>query len=176
MGQKADYLAALRALIGDQLGQITLVGQRFIYPLELRIAKDFIAPRLALIGDAAHGIHPLAGQGLNLGLSDIAALAEVIADAHRRGEDIGDLAVLRRYQSWRRFDVQKMGWATDIINRLFSNNSSALRNLRGFGLGVVNTTPNLRRGFMRYAAGLREGQPKLTRGAKTVMRPLTCVG
>ena len=128
------------------------------------MADSFISERIALLGDAAHSIHPLAGQGLNLGLKDIAALAEVLAIAARRGEDIGTKPVLARYQQWRRFDTAAMAVATDGINRLFSNDHSLLRGIRDLGLGAVNATPNLRRGFMRHAAGLSNELPKLLKG------------
>jgi 2-octaprenyl-6-methoxyphenol hydroxylase len=160
----AGYLAALAPVFGDFLGDIKLAGERFSYPLSLTLADSFIADRLALVGDAAHGIHPLAGQGLNLGLKDIAALAEVLAIAARRGEDIGTKPVLVRYQQWRRFDTSAMAAATDGINRLFSNDNALLRGIRDLGLGAVNSTPNLRRGFMRHAAGLSGELPKLLRG------------
>ena len=160
----AGYLAALAPVFGDFLGDIKLAGERFNYPLSLTLADSFIADRLALVGDAAHGIHPLAGQGLNLGLKDIAALAEVLAIAARRGEDIGTKPVLARYQQWRRFDTSAMAAATDGINRLFSNDNALLRGIRDLGLGAVNSTPNLRRGFMRHAAGLSDELPKLLRG------------
>ena len=115
----ADYLDALRPAFGDFRGEIELAGARYSYPLSLSIAEAFVAPRLALIGDAAHGVHPIAGQGLNLGLRDVAALAEVLTDARRRGEDIAAPDVLARYQTWRRFDTTAMAVATDAFNRLF---------------------------------------------------------
>jgi 2-octaprenyl-6-methoxyphenol hydroxylase len=160
----AEYLAALGPVFGDFLGKIELAGGRFSYPLTLSLADSFIAERIALVGDAAHGIHPLAGQGLNLGLKDIAALTEVLAMAARRGEDIGTKPVLERYQQWRRFDTSAMAAATDGINRLFSNDNTILRGIRDMGLGVVNATPQLRRSFMRHAAGLSGELPKLLRG------------
>ncbi len=158
------YLAALSPVFGDFLGKVSLAGERFSYPLNLSLADSFIDERIALVGDAAHGIHPLAGQGLNLGLKDIAALTEVLAMAARRGEDIGTKPVLARYQQWRRFDTSAMAAATDGINRLFSNDNALLRGVRDLGLGVVNATPTLRRGFMRHAAGLSGELPKLLRG------------
>ncbi len=158
------FLAELRPRFGDFLGEIKLAGARFSYPLSLSLADSYVAPRLALVGDAAHGVHPLAGQGLNLGLRDVAALAEVLVQAKRRGEDIGALDVLQRYQSWRRFDTTAMALGMDGINRLFSNDNPVLRGLRDLGLGLVNATPGLRRGFMRQAAGLSGAQPKLLTG------------
>jgi 2-octaprenyl-6-methoxyphenol hydroxylase len=158
------FLAELRPRFGDFLGEIKLAGARFSYPLSLSLADSYVAPRLALVGDAAHGVHPLAGQGLNLGLRDVAALAEVLVQAKRRGEDIGALDVLQRYQSWRRFDTTAMALGMDGINRLFSNDNPVLRGLRDLGLGLVNATPGLRRGFMRQAAGLSGAPPKLLTG------------
>ena len=160
----ADSLAALRPRFGDFLGPITLAGGRYTYPLSLTLANAFVAERVALVGDAAHGLHPIAGQGLNAGLKDVAALAEVLALARRRGEDIGQLDVLGRYQQWRRFDVATLAAATDGINRLFSNDNSLLRLGRDIGLGVVNALPGLRRSFIREAAGLTGDLPKLLQG------------
>ena len=159
-----QYLQALRPRFGDFLGEITLAGSRFTYPLSLSLAKSFTAARIALVGDAAHGVHPLAGQGLNLGLRDVAALAEVLILARRRGEDIGAADVLARYQAWRRFDTTLMALGMDGINRLFSNDNPLLRGMRDLGLGVVNAVPALRRGFIRQAAGLTGPLPKLLTG------------
>jgi 2-octaprenyl-6-methoxyphenol hydroxylase len=132
------YLAALRPRFGDFLGQISLAGDRFTYPLSLSLANSFVAPRLALVGDAAHGVHPIAGQGLNLGLRDVGALAEVLIEAQRRGEDIGAIDVLERYQRWRRFDATALALGMDTVNRLFSSDNPLLRLGRDLGLGVVN--------------------------------------
>jgi len=153
----AGYLEALRPRFGDFLGEITLAGARFTYPLTLSLAERFTAPRLALVGDAAHGVHPIAGQGLNLGLRDVAALAQVLVEAQRRGEDIGAADVLERYQRWRRFDSTALALGMDGVNRLFSNDNPILRAGRDLGLGLVNALPGLRRGFMRQAAGLSAG-------------------
>lgn len=160
----ADYLAGLRPRFGDFLGEISLSGPRYSYPLSLSLANDLVRPRLALVGDAAHGVHPIAGQGLNLGLRDVAALAEVIVLAHRRGEDIGALDVLERYARWRRFDNTAMALGIDGVNRLFSNDNPLLRGLRDLGMGLISATPALRRGFMRQAAGLSGNLPKLLQG------------
>ncbi len=160
----AGYLAALRPRFGDFLGQIALAGARFTYPLNLTLANSFVAPRLALVGDAAHGVHPIAGQGLNLGLRDVGALAEVVIEALRRGEDIGAADVLERYQLWRRFDSTALALGMDTVNRLFSNDNPLLRLGRDLGLGLVNAVPGLRRGFMRQAAGLGDDMPKLLQG------------
>lgn len=158
------FLAALRPAFGSFLGQISLAGARFSYPLGLTLANSFIAPRLALVGDAAHGVHPIAGQGLNAGLRDVAALAQVLGEARQRGEDIGSEQVLHRYQQWRRFDTATLALATDTFNRLFSNDNPVLRTVRDIGMGVVNASPTLRRAFIREAAGLTGDLPRLMRG------------
>jgi 2-octaprenyl-6-methoxyphenol hydroxylase len=160
----ADYLAALRPRFGDFLGEITLAGDRFTYPLSLSLAQSFVAPRLALVGDAAHGVHPIAGQGLNLGLRDVAALAQVVIEATRRGEDFAGADVLERYQRWRRFDATVLALGMDTVNRLFSNDNPVLRAARDVGMGIVNAVPGLRRGFIRQAAGLTGDLPKLLAG------------
>lgn len=160
----ADYLSVLRPRFGDFLGQINLAGTRFTYPLNLTLANAFTAPRLALVGDAAHGVHPIAGQGLNLGLRDIAALAEVLIDAERRGEDLASALVLDRYASWRRFDTATLAMATDGVNKLFSNDNPLLRMGRDIGMGVIGALPGLRRRFIREAAGLTGDLPRLLQG------------
>ena len=146
------------------LGEIKAVGKRRAHPLGFFVARSFIADRIALVGDAAHVIHPIAGQGLNMGLKDVAALAEVIVDAARLGLDPGGADVLERYERWRRFDTMAMGFATDGLNRLFSNRSDVLRLIRDVGLGLVDRVPNLKRLFIREAAGLVGEVPKLLRG------------
>ena len=158
------YLEVLRPRFGDFLGEIALAGKRFSYPLALSLARDFVAERVALVGDAAHAVHPIAGQGLNAGLKDVAALAEVLADAIRRGEDIGRPDVLERYRQWRRFDVMTLAIATDGFNRLFSNDNTFLRTIRDLGLGAANALPGLRRGLIREAAGLTGDLPRLAKG------------
>jgi 2-octaprenyl-6-methoxyphenol hydroxylase len=158
------FHAELERRFGLHLGEIKVVGGRRAYPLGLSVARSFIAERLALIGDAAHVIHPIAGQGLNLGLRDVAALAEAIADAARLGLDPGDATTLERYQRWRRFDTMTMGVATDGLNRLFSNHSDVLRLVRDVGLGLVERAPALKDIFIREAAGLTGETPKLLRG------------
>lgn len=158
------FLEALRPRFGDFLGAIRLEGARFGYPLGLSLANALVAPRVALVGDAAHGIHPIAGQGLNLGFRDIAALAEVLTLARRRGEDIGAPDVLERYQRWRRFDTAALAVATDAFNRLFSSDNPLLRGVRDLGMGLVNALPGARRAFIREAAGLTGEVPSLLRG------------
>ncbi len=159
-----EFHAELEKRFGLQLGDIEVVGPRRAFPLGLFTARSFIAERLALVGDAAHVIHPIAGQGLTMGLRDVAALAEVIADAARLGLDPGAYDVLERYQRWRRFDTMTMGVATDGLNRLFSNRSDLLRLARDIGLGLVERWPSLKRVFIREAAGFTGEVPKLLRG------------
>jgi 2-octaprenyl-6-methoxyphenol hydroxylase len=160
----AAYLDVLRPRFGDFLGDISLAGKRWTYPLALSMTQSFVGPRLALLGDAAHAMHPIAGQGLNAGLKDVAALAEVLTDARRRGEDIGRPEVLDRYQRWRRFDTATLLLATDVFNRLFSNDNGLLRAARDLGMGAVNAMPGLRRRFIREAAGLTGDLPRLLKG------------
>lgn len=160
----ADYMTVLRPRFGDFLGEIALEGQRFTYPLNLTLATSFVAPRVALVGDAAHGVHPIAGQGLNVGLRDVAALAETLTLAARRGEDLGTSLVLERYQQWRRFDTTTLALATDTFNRLFSNDNPVLRLGRDLGMGLIGSFPGLRRSFIREAAGLSGDLPRLMQG------------
>lgn len=160
----AAYLDILRPRFGDALGAIALAGTRFTYPLSLSLAERFVAPRVALVGDAAHGVHPIAGQGLNLGLRDVAALAEVIVLAHRRGEDVGSAVALEEYQRWRRFDATALALGMDTVNRVFSTGNPILRLGRDLGMSVVGAMPGLRRGFIRQAAGLAGELPKLLTG------------
>ena len=148
---------------GDFLGDIRLAGKRFAFPLEMSIAKSLVANRLALVGDAAHAMHPIAGQGLNAGLRDIAALTQIIHDAKQRGEDFGSTAVLNRYQEWRRFDATALPLALDGFNRLFSNHNQFLQDMRALGIGIVNQFPGLKRHLMREAAGLSGELPELMR-------------
>lgn len=160
----ADFMSVLRPRFGDFLGDIRLCGRRYTYPLGLSIANRLVADRVALVGDAAHGMHPIAGQGLNAGLRDVGALTQVILDAARRGEDFAAADVLARYQRWRRFDTATLAAATDLANRLFSNDNPLLRLGRNLGLGAVNALPALRRGLIREAAGLTGDLPELMRG------------
>lgn len=160
----AGFLDVLRPRFGSFLGEISLAGQRFTYPLNLTLANSFVAERLALVGDAAHGVHPIAGQGLNLGLRDVGALAECLVEAARRGEDIASPLVLARYQQWRRFDTATLAVATDAFNRLFSNDNPLLRLGRDLGMAAVGAVPGLRRRFIREAAGLTGDVPRLLQG------------
>jgi 2-octaprenyl-6-methoxyphenol hydroxylase len=159
-----EFHTELERRFGLHLGDIGIVGARRAYPLGLFVARAFVAERIALVGDAAHVIHPIAGQGLNMGLRDVAALAEAIVDAARLGLDIGGADVLDRYQRWRRFDTAVMGVATDGLNRLFSNESDVLRLMRDVGLGLVDRMPALKSFFIREAAGVTGDVPKLLRG------------
>jgi 2-octaprenyl-6-methoxyphenol hydroxylase len=161
----AAYLEVLRPRFGSFLGDIALGGRRWTYPLGLSVAERFIADRVALLGDAAHAMHPIAGQGLNAGLKDVAALAEVLADARRRGEDPGRGDVLERYQRWRRFDTAALLLATDSFNRLFSNDNAALRLVRDIGMEAVNAMPGLRR------AGRTPAASPASRAASTATAP-----
>jgi 2-octaprenyl-6-methoxyphenol hydroxylase len=158
------FLQELRPRFGSFLGDISLAGVRFSYPLTLSLTADTVGSRLALVGDAAHAVHPIAGQGLNLGLRDVGALAEVVIEAKRRGEDFGAADVLARYRQWRRFDTASLATATDGFNSLFSNDNSTLRLARDIGLGIANAVPGLRRHLMREAAGLTGDVPKLLQG------------
>jgi len=158
------FHAELERRFGLELGEIEVISPRRVHPLGYSVARSFIGERLALVGDAAHVIHPIAGQGLNMGLRDVAALAEAIVDAVRLGLDPGSSEVLERYQRWRRFDTMMMGMATDGLNRLFSNRSDALRLVRDVGLGLVDRLPGLKHWFIREAAGITGEVPKLLRG------------
>ncbi len=146
---------------GNHLGEVSPVGPRFSYPLSMHVARSYVAPRLALLGDAAHGIHPIAGLGFNLALRDVAALCDVLQTQARLGLDIGSEAVLEQYEAWRRFDNLKVALLSDGLNRLFSNDNQALRAARDLGITVVNQLNPLKRFFMREAAGLNERLPRL---------------
>lgn len=161
---EAGFHAELSRRFGDHLGAIHAAGHRWSYPLAFHIARDYVRPRFALAGDTAHGVHPIAGQGLNLGLKDVAALAEVLLDAARLGQDIGGLDVLKRYERWRRFDSLVMGAGMDAMNRLFSNDIAPLRHLRDLGLGIVDSIGPARRFFMRHAGGDVGKLPRLLKG------------
>ena len=161
---EAAFAAELAQRFGDYLGALEVVGPRWSYPLALHHAESYVAPRLALVGDAAHGIHPIAGQGLNMGLRDVAALAEVLVDARRLGLDLGDLGVLEQYQRWRRFDNVLLAGVTDLLNRLFSNDVEPIRMARDLGLAAVNRLPPLKRLFMQHARGTVGKLPRLLQG------------
>jgi 2-octaprenyl-6-methoxyphenol hydroxylase len=159
-----SFSAEIERRFGDTLGRIRVLGRRWSYPLRLIHAESYVANRLVLIGDAAHAIHPIAGQGLNLGLRDVAALAEVLADAHRLGLDMGAGDVLADYQRWRRFDTMLLIAVTDSLNRLFSNDVAPIRLLRDAGLGIVNRMAPVKRLLMRHAMGAAGSRPRLLRG------------
>ena len=159
-----DFLSELRLRFGDFLGRLSLEGPRFGYPLSLQLAERMIDERVALAGDSAHGIHPLAGQGLNLGLKDCAALAECVADGVAVGLDPGDVSILERYQRWRRFDNVTMALGMEAFDKLFSNSILPLRAARRVGLAAVNAVGPARRFFMKYAGGAAGDLPKLLRG------------
>ncbi|MBB4041374.1 2-octaprenyl-6-methoxyphenol hydroxylase [Microvirga flocculans] len=159
-----DLLAELERRFGLQLGKLAFETGPQAYPLSFGVARSFVAERLALLGDAAHVIHPIAGQGLNVGLHDVAALAEIVTDAMRLGMDPGAADVLDRYERARRAEITAMGMMTDGLNRLFSNDVLPVRLVRDFGLGLVDRMPGLKRFFIREAAGLKESSPRLLRG------------
>lgn len=163
LGDEA-FVAEVAQRFGDQWGALSVAGPRWSYPLSMQLALSYIAPRFALAGDAAHSIHPIAGQGLNLGLRDAAALAETVIEAKRLGLDIGSEAVLERYQSWRRFDNALFTASMDALNRLFSNSIAPLALARRFGLDVVDSIAPLKRFFMRQAGGEGADLPRLMRG------------
>ena len=162
--EPGDFAREIARRFGDSLGRLEAIGGRWCYPLSLLYAERMIDRRLALVGDAAHGIHPIAGQGLNLGLRDVAALAETVVDARRLGLDLGGAEVLARYERWRRADSLLLIAATDGLNRLFSNDIAPLRLARGLGLAAVNRMPPLKRLFMNHAMGLVGDLPRLIRG------------
>lgn len=159
-----DFLAELGKRFGSFLGALSLEGPRFGYPLSLQLAERMIDQRVCLAGDSAHGIHPLAGQGLNLGLKDCAALAECIADGLALGLDPGDVSILERYQRWRRFDNITMALGMEFFDKMFSNDIAPLRAARTLGLAAVNAVGPARRFFMKYAGGGAGDLPKLLRG------------
>ena len=159
----AEYLSVLRHRFGDFLGQLKLTGRRISFPLKLSISEKYVSDRFAVIGDAAHGYHPIAGQGLNAGMRDIAALLDVISSARDRGEDFSSINVLNRYQEWRRFDNQTLGFATDNLNKIFSSYNPLFGSLKNLGMKAVEKSNYAKRAFMRQAAGLNGDLPKLMR-------------
>lgn len=158
------FIDELQRRSGGYLGQIELLTRREGWPLSVLLAERFIAERLALVGEAAHAIHPIAGQGLNLGLRDVAALAETVVDAHRLGLDVGGAEVLARFQRWRRFDTVLLAAVCDGLVHLFSNDIPPLRLARGLGMAAVNRMPPLKRLFMRHAMGIVGDLPRMIRG------------
>ncbi len=166
----ADFNAELQRRVGDAAGgywgSVKAIGKRFSYPLKLMHAEQFVAPRFALVGDAAHGIHPIAGQGVNLGYRDVAVLAELLIDQRKLGLDLGAEALLARYQRWRRFDSFSMTASTDILNRLFSNNLPGLSLIRRAGMVAVNHLPPVKKYFMKHAMGLIGDLPRMMKDDK----------
>lgn len=162
----AAFLVELRRRFGDFMGEIALAGPRFSFPLSVHIAHTYVSGRLVLVGEAAHGIHPIAGQGLNMGWRDVAALAEEIVDTRRLGLDVGRPSVLRNYQARRRGDNLLLAAVTDMLNRLFSNDATPLRRLRDLGLAGVNTMPAVKRTLMRHAMGILGDKPRMIRGER----------
>jgi 2-octaprenyl-6-methoxyphenol hydroxylase len=156
-----QYMEILNSRLGSFLGKSKLIGGRHSFPLELRIADRFIDDRLALIGDAAHSVHPIAGQGLNAGFKDVAVLAHVLQDSCQRGEDFGSLGVLKRYEEWRRFDSVQLAYSTDLFNRLFSNENEALQLIRNIGIKILDSIPAAKRNIIKEAAGITGELPRL---------------
>jgi 2-octaprenyl-6-methoxyphenol hydroxylase len=163
---EATFLAELKKRFGARLGDIALAGPRQSFPLEYQVARSFVGKRLALVGDAAHAVHPLAGQGLNIGLRDVAALTEIVVEGARLGLDIGATTLLERYERWRRFDSAFSATVMDGLNRLFSNDNAPLRALRDLGLGIVDNAPWLKRTLVREAAGVSGTVPRLLKGER----------
>ena len=159
-----EFHGELERRFGLHLGEVKALDKPRAFPLGYFVARSFIGERLALIGDAAHVIHPIAGQGLNMGLKDVAALAESIVDAARLGLDFGGPDVLERYQRWRRFDTMSMGIATNVLNLMFSNDLPLVRSIRDIGLGIVDRLPPLKGAFIKQAAGLSGEVPRLLKG------------
>ena len=156
-----QYMELLNSRLGSFLGKSKLIGGRHSFPLELRIADRFIDNKLALIGDAAHSVHPIAGQGLNAGFKDVAVLAHVLQDSCQRGEDFGSLGVLKRYEEWRRFDSVQLAYSTDLFNRLFSNENEALQLIRNIGIKILDSIPAAKRNIIKEAAGITGELPRL---------------
>lgn len=155
------FLAEVETRVAGRLGQLSLAGPRQAWPLEMHLARAYVAPRFALLGDAAHGVHPIAGQGVNLAFRDVAALSEIVVDTLRIGLDPGNLETLGRYERWRRFDSALSAAAFDGLNRLFSNDALLVRAARDFGLGLVDRMPALKRRLVSEAAGLTGDLPRL---------------
>ena len=158
-----EYLSILQTRFGDFLGKLKLTGKRLSFPLKLSISEKYVSDKFAVIGDAAHGYHPIAGQGLNAGLRDIAALVDVISCARERGEDFSSINILNRYQKWRRFDNQTLGFATDNLNKIFSSYDPLFSSLKNLGMKMIDKSNRAKSVFMRQAAGLNGDLPKLMR-------------
>jgi 2-octaprenyl-6-methoxyphenol hydroxylase len=161
-----DFVQEIAERIGDYLGNISVEGNRFSYPLSVLHAKTYVAERVALIGDAAHAIHPIAGQGVNLGFRDVAVLTELLSEHFKLGLDIADSATLMHYQQWRRFDNTTMLFVTDGLTRLFSNSIIPLKIARNLGMWAVGKMPPVKRFFMRHAMGTVGDVPKLAQSNK----------
>ena len=159
----SDFLSVLRSRFGDFLGHLKLTGKRLSFPLKLSITTKYVSDMFAVVGDAAHGYHPIAGQGLNAGMRDIAALVDVISTARDRGENFSSINVLNRYQEWRRFDNHTLGFATDNLNKIFSSYNPLLDSLKTLGMKTIDNSSFAKRAFMRQAAGLNGDLPKLMR-------------
>jgi 2-octaprenyl-6-methoxyphenol hydroxylase len=161
---EAGQVEEIEKRMGYGLGKLSIAGKLSFYPLAMTLARSFVKPRIALAGDAAHGLHWIAGQGLNHGLKDAAALTEVLTDAGRLGLDPGDVTILHRYERWRRFDSASSAMTAAALNRMFANDLLPLRMMRQAGLGVVNRLPALKGFLKQEAAGLTGELPKLLRG------------
>lgn len=161
---REEFLEQAKKRIGAKFGALSLISPGAAFPLDMHLARSFVADRVAIVGDAAHGVHPLAGQGLNIGLRDVASLAEVLVEASRLGLDLGSASELQKYERWRRFDSAFSALSMDSLNRLFTNDSAPLRAIRSLGLGLVDRAPALKRFFVREAAGLTGTVPKLLKG------------
>ena len=162
-----EFLYEVRTRMGDDLGDLSLAGPRNAFPLSMLVARDYIGERFCLLGDAAHGMHWIAGQGLNFGLRDVAALAQTVIEAHRLGLDIGSVSQLERYEQWRRFDSFAFTAGMAALNSLFSNDNMILRKMRDFGLNMAGQTSFAKNLFINEAAGLSGNVPKMLRG-KTI--------
>ncbi len=160
------FESELQRRVGDFLGKVNVVGGRFAYPLTLQYSDEFVSDRVTLVGDACHGMHPIAGQGLNLGLRDVAAIVEVVTDAARAGLDIGSVSVLEEYQQWRRVDNAALLSVTDVLTKLFSNDIAPIRHARDLGIAVVDQVEPLKNVFMQHARGTVGELPKLLQGER----------
>lgn len=158
---EADFLLEIEKRLGTHLGKFKIVGKRFTYPLNMVLAKEFIAERFALVGDSAHGIHPIAGQGINIGFRDVAVMVELITEAMKLGQDIGGQALLQHYQRWRRFDALGTGFVMDSLTHLFSNAIPPVRTARRIALDTVNSIASLKKFFMKEAMGISGDLPKM---------------